>query len=267
MNKHPFIHVLFGAALLCQIVETSGQTPWNQVNLSSSQSKIMTSRAPKTSVRFSAGLPVGNTPDAGTNMEALQQAAFAPDIYEQLFEKLGGEFIIGNLSGQQNPPAQQPAKLDIMPGLQVGLRIGRRLDIQANAQYYKATWSGAFPVTVFPQDQPVPKSLNGTIHTSASCLILELGTSLFITRGAVQPYAKAGIRGLFPLDQDARAAIGGVVFSPITAQMKQSFSPFGGAGLQVRLGKRVFADMEGMYGKLPGGGVAATLSAGVGYRF
>lgn len=267
MNKQPFIHVLFGAALLCQFVETSGQTPWSQVDISSSQSKIMTSKAPKTSVRFSVGFPVGDIPAAGTNMEALQQAAFAPGIHEQLFEQLGGEFIIGNPSGQQGHTVQQPGKLNIMPGLQVGLRIGHRLDIHANAQYYKAEWSGAFPVTVFPQNHPAPNLLNGTIVTSTSGLIIELGSSLFITRGAVQPHVKAGIRSLTPLDQDVSASIDGIVFSPKTVQTKQSFSPFGGAGLQVRLGKHVFADIGGTYGKLPGGRLAASLNAGIGWYF
>lgn len=266
MNKQPFIHVLFGAALLCQFVEASGQIPWNRVDLSSSQSKIITSKAPKTSVRFSVGFPVGDIPDAGTNMEALQQAAFAPGIHEQLFEQLSGEFIIGNPSGQQGHTVQQPGKLNIMPGLQVGRRVGRRLDIHANAQYYKAEWSGTFPVTVFPQDHPAPNPLNGTIVTSTSGLIIELGTSLFITRGAVQPYVKAGMRSLTPLDQDVSASIHGIVFSPKTTQMKQSFSPYGGAGLQVRLGKRVFADIEGAYGKMPGGRLATSLNAGIGWH-
>jgi len=108
--------------------------------------------------------PLSN-PDARTmEFEALQETVFTPDVFGALFERLQGEFVIGNMSGTPNQPILLEGSSQIMPGIRLGLGFGRRIEVQTGVQYFTSRWSGYFPVTVFPYEGTQPQLIQGDLH-------------------------------------------------------------------------------------------------------
>lgn len=267
MKKILFINALIWATIL----PSFGQTVWNRIPLTGSEAKIISVvRQPRFNVNFTGTFPVGNVAPQNVQLSSLQNAAHAPEMIEQLFEKLGGEFFIGNLSGQQQQSIEMNGSMSAMPGLGLGMRLDRRFEIRTGLEQFRSEWSGQFPVTVFPHEQGQsvpPKTLQGNVHASASGFLLNIETAFFITAGNVRPYVSGGVRGQFPIQTDSGAEIAGVSLPLSIEPVGTSFSPYAGAGVQWNFWKNAFLDAGCTFGQLPGGGYRPAGAVGIGWRF
>ncbi len=215
----------------------------------------------------SASYPLSH-PDARTmEFNALQEAVFAPDVFPQLFERLQGEFVIGNIHSTQNQPVALEGSSQIMPGIRFGLGLGRRIEVQTGAQYFKSEWSGNFPVTVFSHENTQPKVIQGNLYAAASGILAEADVVYFLSKGAFQPFVKAGARAQIPTQNSSGGDLVGVSIPVEMPGLELSIAPFGGLGVRLGLGANGYADFTGTYGKIPGGGYAPALDVSVGLKF
>ena len=267
MKKILFVNALLWAAIL----PTFSQTVWNRIPLTGSGAKIITVvREPRFNVRLTGTFPMGDISPQNIQSAALQNAAYAPETLGQLFEKLGGEFFLGSPSGQNQQSIEMSGQMRALPGVGLGIRLGRRFEFRAGLEQFRSEWSGQFPVIVFPheQGQPVPpKTLQGSIHASASGVLINLETAFFITGGSIRPYLSGGIRGQFPMNMDSGAEIAGVSLPLEIEPVETSFSPFAAAGVQWNFWKNAFLDAGCSFGQWPGGDYGPAAEAGIGWRF
>lgn len=268
MKKILFVNALIWAAIL----PAFSQTAWNRIPLTGSGAKIISAaRQPRFNVSLTGTFSLGNVAPQNIRLHALQTAAYAPEIAEQLFEKLGGEFFPGTPSGQEQQSIEMNGQMSALPGVGLGIRLGRRFELRVSAEQFRSEWSGQFPVMVFPheqQGQPLqPKTLQGSIHASASGILVNIETAFFITGGNVRPFVSGGVRGQFPVQTASGAEIAGVPLPLSIEPVRTSFSPFAGVGMQWNFWKNVFLDAGCVYGQLPGGDYRATVKAGVGWKF
>lgn len=243
---------------------------WEYISIAGSNSKITPAVARQNlGISLTGSMPLGKQTPQQIEFSELQAAAFDPNIMEQLFEKLGGEFFIGELSGPSTPAIELEGSTQAMPGLKFGLQLPRRFEFQASAQYFRNKWSGSFPVTVFPLDQgtSIPKTIQGNMTATATGVLATADLAYFVSTGKIQPFIAGGVRGQFPIQTDSGAEIDGVQLPLEIRPLSTRFSPFASVGLRVGLGKNSFAELGCSYGKIPGAGYAPALGAGIGWRF
>lgn len=243
---------------------------WNRIPLTGSAAKTAgVSSSPRFNISLTGSLPLGDLTPRPIEFPALRNAAFSPGIAEQLFEKLNGEFFIGDPSGQSQKGVEMSGQMQAMPGLRVGIRVGARFELQAAAQHFRAEWTGAFPVMVFPHDgQSKPKTLQGNLSASLSEVLLDAGMVFFISgRGMVRPYLKGGMRTQMPISSTNNAEIAGIPLALESEQPETAFSAFGGAGVRVHFLKNAFADAACSYGHLADGDYRPSLELGFGWSF
>lgn len=268
MKKSLYISVLIINGAAHSIL---GQVTWNQLPLTGAEAKIISAvRQPRFNINLIISFPQGDVAPQNIAIPALQQAAFAPETAVQLFEKLGGEFMIGFTSGPQEQTVALPGRIQISPGLQAGVRIGRRFEVRVSAQHFQSEWSGVFPVVVIPfqQEHPLPpKTLQGSMNTSVSAIGGNLGTAFFVTRGTIRPYISAGIRGIFPVQTHSGAEIAGVALPLKIDTGEASFSLAGGAGVRWNFWKNAFFDAGWSIAELPDGDYHQVAGASVGWSF
>ena len=164
------------------------------------------------------------------------------------------------------PAPQQKA----LKGSQFGFRLNKGFELQAGVQHFRSTWSGDFPVLVFPEEQghtAPPITMQGQLKTSISGLLAALDLAYFIGAGRIQPYLATGIRGQFQLQAKREASIAGIVVPLESETLAPKYAPFAALGLRIRFLKNGFGELGATYGKLPGGGDAPALGAGLGWRF
>ncbi len=241
---------------------------WSRIPITSSTSKMPEIRQPRFSIALTGGFPLGEISSQKVELARLQNAAFTPGTFEQLFEKLGGEIFIGEPSGQgQN--LKMSGQTQFMPGLRLGVRLGNRFEIRAGGQYFQAKWSGEFPVTIIPyfSQMPQPKTIQGSVTAAVSGVLAETDLAFFLTNGAFRPYLKGGVRGQFPTENASGADIAGVSLPLETNPVKTEFSAFGGAGVRWNFLKNGFVEAGATYAKLSGGDFRPALETSAGWRF
>ncbi|MFN0214128.1 MAG: hypothetical protein ACKVT2_07715 [Saprospiraceae bacterium] len=238
----------------------------------SGQSSSNTS--PQHSSRFSVSLggsfPIGSITPRQVQYGQLEQTLYAPGTSEQLFEKTGGPFLLGDISGPISKNFEMQGQTQAMPGLGLGFRLGNNFELRAGGHYFQSKWSGSFPVVVFseqPGHSQPSKTIQGTLAASSSGVLAETGLSYFFTKGIFRPFVHAGIRGQFPTQNESGATLAGVAIPLETTPLGSSYSPFGGAGLRIGLLKNGFLDANATYAKVPGGGYAPSVGLSAGWRF
>ncbi len=211
--------------------------------------------------------PLSNPDPRTMEFNALQEAVFSPEVFEALFERLQGEFVLGNMLSTQNQPIRLEGSSQIMPGIRLGIGLGRHFEVQTGAQYFQSKWSGYFPVTVFPFEGTQPQVIQGNLHAAASGILAEADAAYFLSNGAFQPFVKAGARAQIPTQNSSGGDLAGVSIPVEMPGLELSVAPFGGLGARIGLGARGYADLTGTYGKIPGGGYAPALDVSVGLKF
>ncbi|MBP6826763.1 MAG: hypothetical protein KA165_09435 [Saprospiraceae bacterium] len=229
MKKLLFFKTLSAFTLLLPAAGADSRNPWNQVVLSSAQSKIAGDKAAKISFCLVTALPVGSAQAAGS----AQHSASVP------------------LHGRHRP----------MPGLQLNIRTGRRLEIQTRAQYFRTDWSGRFPVVLPPDGNSIPTTGYGVLNASARGILLKTGVAYFLTKGTIQPFVCGGVGGQFTFRSESETMIGNMSvpggFDPPGAR----WSAYGGGGVRVICGRQIL--MEAGY---TWGGRGGLVELGIGWR-
>lgn len=272
MKKSLFFHILMSAILLpLAFSSLYGQAVWNNLPLTGAEAKIIAgAKSPRFSASLTYNFSLGSVSSQNIPVADVQSAAFTPGAVEQLFEQLGGQFFIGNPSGQPSESVEMSGQMQAMPGLRLGVRAGSRFEIRAGAQHFKSEWSGEFPVFVvanFPHEPSQPKTLQGSANASASGMLLDVETVFFVGgRGVVRPYVKGGARGQFPLQSESAAEIAGVSLPLEIEPMATEFSPFGGAGARLNFLKNAFVEAGLTYAK-SAGRYSAEVGVGLGWQF
>ncbi len=114
-----------------------------------------------------------------------------PRLFDMLMEKLGGEFMIGDMEGKKELSGTR-----ITPDFQYGVDLGRFLvkGLSANLGFDRSrhNLSGEFKVTVFPEGQSFPDSAKGKISSDITFQSLNVGFSYFFTRYNIWPFLSAG---------------------------------------------------------------------------
>lgn len=229
MKKLLFIKTLSVFVWLLPAAGADSQNPWNQVALSSAQSKIAGDKAAKISFSLITALPVGSAQATGS----VQHSASVP------------------LHGRHRP----------MPGLQFNIRTGRRLEIQTRAQYFRTDWSGRFPVVLPPDGNSIPTTGNGVLNASARGVLLKTGGAYFLTNGTVQPFVCVGFGGQFTLRNESETMTGNMSVPGGFEPPGATWSVYGGGGMRVICGRQIL--IEAGYTL---GGRCGSVELGVGWR-
>lgn len=265
MKKLLVFNILAGTLFLFLRTPVSGQ--WNSLNLSGPQAKIRSSGPALFSLHVTTDFPIGPGSSAPVDLPAVQTAASSPGLHEQLFEKLGGEFFVGPVSGQQGAVLTLTGRASPMPGIQLGFRISRRFECQAGVRHFRSQWSGEFPVSVLPVDHSKPKTEKGMANTSASGLSAEAGGAFFITTGNVRPMIRGGVRALVNIQSESEISIGGIPVPVDWKTARSSVSLYAGAGIRLNLGKHLLLEALLSWAELPGGDHSVVPGLGFGWRF
>ncbi|MDX1910292.1 MAG: hypothetical protein SFV22_02340 [Saprospiraceae bacterium] len=214
-----------------------------------------------------AALPLGKLPARHVAQTELDAAVMAPPVFVPLMERLGGEFSIGAPSGGQNQHFELTGDQTIMPGLWLGLGVGRRFEVRAGGAYFRREWSGAFPITVFPFQGTEPQQVSGDLQGEASGVMADAELACFFGNGRFRPYLLGGVRGVFTGDYSNSANIAGFELNLPDQAAETDFSPAVGIGIRTGFANKGFADLGISYGKVTGGDYAPSLKLGVGWYF
>ncbi len=268
MKKSLLFNTFVGAAaLLLQLLPASGQTPWSELELSNPRAKISAPKRLKYSISPGVMLPLRNELYQKIEMQAIQNAVFEPGTREQLFEKLGGPFLIGPFSNQSTSFISLPGRMQPVAGIQLGISPLKHLEIQAGIRTYRSEWHGDFPVQVMQQGQTTLESRRGNIIASASGVMLNMEVAYFLSGKLLQPFVEAGANWQTNTHTKSSVAIENIAIPVKTGLAGASFSLRGGAGLRANAGRHVFIDAACAFGKIPGGRYAGMAELALGWRF
>ena len=199
---------------------------------------------------------------------ALAEAVFSnPQLFEQLFEALGGEFAFGDMSGHI-PDIAMSGSSQIIPGLGIGLGFCSGLEIGLSIHSFQTEWKGTFPYTVFPGGTGRAQRYEGSLSASASGLLGDVQARYYLPGRVVRPYLGGGARGQWVLRSSSSAEMAGVALpfelNPVSSN---TFSVYGDAGLRLNLGRNAFVQAGAAYAKVPGADYAVMGEVGLGWRF
>ena len=194
-----------------------------------------------------------------------------PTLFEQIYQSLGGEFLIGNTSGafQTGPVAMSN---NAQWGLGAGRYMGRHCLVSVSYQQRSHTFSATFPVMVIahggPNAQPSTRQVAGTLTAPVQFRSVGIQNTWLIGRNQLQPYAGAGLSWQWMQQGDATAAVGGVeVPLPNTAVRDQNGQAVLITGLQFNVSPQWFIALEGQlvrgFSDNPVGGTGIGLRVGV----
>ena len=230
MRKLLFFKTLSVFVWLLPAAGADSQDPWNQVALSGAQSKIAGDKTAKISLSLITALPVGSAQATGS----VQHPAPV------------------SLHGSHRP----------MPGLQLNIRTGRRLEIQTRAQYFRTDWSGRFPVVLPPDGNSIPTTGGGVLNASERGVLLKTGVAYFLTRGTIQPFVCGGLGGQFSLRDESEMMIGNTTVPGGFEPPGATWSAYGGGGVRMICGRHILIEA----GYTMGGGRGGSVELGAGWR-
>ena len=157
--------------------------------------------------------------------------------------------------------------MQVMPGVRLGVGLGRRFECRAGVQYFQSDWTGTFPVLVFQEGSTQPRPLEGHVSAKASGLLSEAEMACFFSSGAVKPFVKLGGRVQIPLQNSSEGSVAGATFPVELQKVEMNLAPFGGMGARIGIGKQGYTDFAGTFGKLPGTGYGPALELAFGWKF
>jgi hypothetical protein len=202
--------------------------------------------------------------------DQLNDAVFAdPALFEQLMERLGGEFFIGDPDAATFPGVEMGGENRLIPGLGLGVGFCFGLELGLRLGWFQTSWSGYFPYTVFPFSAGEPTVMQGVLSASASGLLGDAQARYYLPGRVLRPYIGGGVRGQWALSQSSSADMAGVALPfETTAMPAPIFSVFGDAGLRLNLGRNAYVQAGASYAKGPGSENYGVMGeAGLGWRF
>jgi hypothetical protein len=201
-------------------------------------------------------------------LDELNDVVFAdPALFGMIMERLGSEFYIGDPDGATFPGAVMEGENRIIPGLGIGVGFRSGLEIGLRAGLFQTSWTGSFPITVFPFDGSEPTGTQGVLSASASGVLGDAQLRYYLPGRALRPYIGGGVRGQWALRQSSSADIAGIALPFEMKPMPDAvFSAFGDAGLRLNLGRHAFLQAGASYGKIPGGDYGLMGEAALGFH-
>ena len=165
----------------------------------------------------------------------VQAALFEqPELWEQLYVRLGGEFWIGSPS-QPGAFSQVSSGTLRSLGLQAILPFGRHLALQTSITKGSIHATAQFPVTVFNPNYGQTQQLEGSAETRISAVQAQLsGRFYFFPPGAVQLFAGAGAQYRHQSSTAPEARLQDVLWVFGTGTSNSKFGVLGEAGLSVQ---------------------------------
>ncbi|MCF8245851.1 MAG: hypothetical protein K9J37_06725 [Saprospiraceae bacterium] len=270
---------------LAQIMAQSSQATrlvFQPMTLTGGNAKIIPAGfRPYFQLELTGGVFLNNPTDANqqaaNGMGQLQNTVFSsPELFEQLFQKLGGEFFIGNFSDPSQPGKvfknQSPSL-----GLNIGLRLLPHLKIEAGASRSSSEFGAAFPVVVFGQQNGQPQTLQGNLRTEQQHLLAQFGGAWFLGKSTFQPFLGAGVQYARTAASTMQAELADTRFPVAKNSAGCSFGAYGTAGVEVhpsfplycRAAVNVRTEKLPPTGEEVGGDITLRPSvlAGIGWRF
>ncbi|MCF8237143.1 MAG: hypothetical protein K9I85_03240 [Saprospiraceae bacterium] len=242
------------------------QSPWERIDLAGSEAKVI-SFNPRYFIGVHGHFPL-NRPDAiQQDGPALQQELTDPEVFEKLFESLGGEFFVGEFTGPSTQVFSLEGRLQPMPGLTACFRMGKRMEIQTGLSLFRANWSGSFPYTVNPSDGQPPFTDQGHLTATSEGLIADLALAAYFSESSFRPFVRAGVRGQFVVDQRGYARLGSTSISRTISPVDQTIQPFGGVGCRFVPVNGFAIDIGANFSRLPGMNWKPSLLVGGGLLF
>jgi hypothetical protein len=182
----------------------------------------------------------------------LQEVTISPSVFLRLFETLGGEFYIGNLSGEPVDNLSLTGRLQPMPGLTGGIKIGPSFEFMTSIHLFRVAWKGDFPITVFPSDGSSPIQHEAELFQSSKGTLLNASLKAFLMPTRLRPYIEVGGRAQLVVKHLAEIRVNGGEVAFNEEAFDHEFSPFAAFGLRADIYKRFYGDVVLSFGKLPG---------------
>jgi hypothetical protein len=190
-----------------------------------------------------------------------------PQVFEQLIERFGGEFVPGELTGHPLHDIKMESKVQVMPGISLGAALSPSLEASVNGYYFRSEWRGQFPVTVFPFEGETPRTESGSIYATAQGVLADVRLTYLLPGQRLRPYVEAGGRGQFAIRTTSGMELAGLELPFRLRPLTDAFSAFAGAGLRLNLGRNAYVQAGAAYAKVPGSNYAAMGEVGMGWRF
>ena len=249
--------ISFGWLLLTVLLHTcpaGAQNTWSRLSLTGSPAKIIRiERSPRFHLSFGYAWPTGAPEALQLEPGVLQNALFNPVDQEQWLEILGGPAFLGEAHGDPTQPLSISGNSSPLPQLRLAWSLGR-FEATLGAGLLRQRWTGAFPVTVWQQqDPPLPQTRQGTLQAERNSLLFDASAAYFPFSGRVQPFLRGGLRSARTLHHTASAELAGIEKSIPLEAPRHTWTPFAGAGARLQLGRHLALEAGCSWSRLPAG--------------
>ncbi len=205
--------------------------------------------------------------------ETMQNHIYSdPSTFQNLVESLGGEFVIGGLSGEATPAFEAP-KTTRSIGL--GGQVNFSSSWMAEASFSKANGeaSAQFPVTIFEGFTGQPKTVVGLLQLQMEWLRYALGGGYRSGSGTFRPFATGGVQFLKTKTSNAQGHIDDILLPPglHTDTSQFSIGAYGRAGMEIHTNTGLYfsTSMTGAFEKGQEGAMhfVPGIRVGAGWQF
>ncbi|MBX2927221.1 MAG: hypothetical protein KF852_05245 [Saprospiraceae bacterium] len=214
--------------------------------------------------------PSSSTITQGSELlEQLNEAVFSdPVLLGYLFERLGGEFFIGDPNNGNTEGIAMSGSNRVIPGISMGLGFCSGLELGLRVHQFSASWSGTFPYTVFPGGTGRMGNYTGALAASATGLLGDVQARYYLPGRMVRPYLGVGARGQWVFSNSSSAEMAGVALPfEMNPVAHNTFSAFGDAGIRFYLGRSAYLQAGASYARGPVAEYAVMGEVGLGWRF
>ena len=206
----------------------------------------------------------------GGSIETLQQTIYAdPQLFEKLFESLGGEFFIGSFS--EAPKFENfKQKSRNYFGLSGAFRFHPRFEIETQFGAYQTEVTAEFPIVIFDNYTFETTSTKGKIKSGLKSKVIQTSGNFYPLNGKVQPFLGVGVVYHFIKSSVTKAEMESVEFAFFETPKSQSFGLVLKGGIAVEILKNVVLTLEGQaftISKAEGNDWNKMLNGGIGIRF
>lgn len=242
------------------------QSPWDRIELVGKTAKVILVQ-PRFSLTAHGIFPLQRPDERQVSPIDLHMGLTAPAVFESLFEQLGGEFFVGDLSGPTTQPYRLTGRIHPMPGWRAGFRMGKYWEWQTGINLFRATWSGAFPISIYPKNGDPPFMEEGHLTATTEGFITDLALVGFLTRSACQPFARMGVRWQISTDEQESARVRDIQIDRMISSKANTIWPSGSLGMRLIPATLILIDLSITYTLLPGKGPGWSAEISTGVRF
>jgi outer membrane protein W len=208
----------------------------------------------------------------GGGMDSLLSNIYSDrELFEKLYENLGGEFFIGSFSDAPKFENFQQTKGNYI-GISGAFRFSPHFETSIHFATYKVEVTAEFPIIVFDEMTFETYSTNGNLMTELKSNTIQLSGNYFPFSGNIQPYAGVGLVYSTTKSSQTKTQMGEVAFNLSENPAANSFGLIFKGGVEVIVYKNIFLNFNGQIFSVSATNNSGTnwnkvLSGGVGVRF